>query len=447
MEQNSTTYMEHNRKMQAITEELLQKVLKIFYSSFDITTDSRKVKQGSIFVALRGENFNGNTFVCNVLQQGASLAIIDDENYFIDQRTVLVENSLVFLQKFANYYRKTFSIPFLAISGTNGKTTTKELIHAVLQQKYRVYATQGNLNNQIGVPLTLLSIKKDCQIAVIEMGASHVGDIEELCQIAEPSCCLLTNVGTAHIEGFGSKEGVLQTKTELYKYVDKSKGEIFVNNDDENLKKQPLSNKITYSLKDTSADVFALPINEKSGFACIKYKDVEINSHLVGEYNAYNILSALVVGLFFKVPVSQIKNAIESYIPQNNRSQIQKTLKNTLVLDCYNANPSSCLSVLTTFDKMKAKDKRVYFGAMKELGKASREEHLKIVKRLLSMNLREIVLVGKEYKEIVPLNQRVKYFDSSLEAKEYLQKENVSDSLILIKGSRSTKMEVLADVL
>lgn len=439
--------MEPNRKMQAITEELLQKVLKIFYSSFDITTDSRKVKQGSIFVALRGENFNGNTFVCNVLQQGASLAIIDDENYFIDQRTILVEDCLVFLQKFANYYRKTFSIPFLAISGTNGKTTTKELIHAVLQQKYRVYATQGNLNNQIGVPLTLLSIKKDCQIAVIEMGASHVGDIEELCQIAEPSCCLLTNVGTAHIEGFGSKEGVLQTKTELYKYVDKSKGEIFVNNDDENLKKQPLSNKITYSLKDTSADVFALPINEKSGFACIKYKDVEINSHLVGEYNAYNILSALVVGLFFKVPVSQIKNAIESYIPQNNRSQIQKTLKNTLVLDCYNANPSSCLSVLTTFDKMKAKDKRVYFGAMKELGKASREEHLKIVKRLLSMNLREIVLVGKEYKEIVPLNQRVKYFDSSLEAKEYLQKENVSDSLILIKGSRSTKMEILTDVL
>lgn len=433
--------------MQAITEELLQKVLEIFYSSFDITTDSRKVKQGSIFVALRGENFNGNTFAYNALQQGASLVIIDDENYFIDQRTILVEDSLVFLQKFANYYRKTFSIPFLAISGTNGKTTTKELIHTVLQQKYRVYATQGNLNNQIGVPLTLLSIKKDCQIAVIEMGASHVGDIEELCQITEPTCCLLTNVGTAHIEGFGSMEGVLQTKTELYKYVDKKQGKIFVNNDDENLKKQLLSNKTTYSLKDISADVFATSIKEDTGFACIKYKEVEINSHLVGVYNAYNILSALAVGLFFEVPVSQIKNAIENYIPQNNRSQIQKTSKNILVLDCYNANPSSCVSVLTTFDKMKAKDKRVYFGAMKELGKASREEHLKIIKILLSMNLQEIVLVGKEYKEVVPSNQRVKYFDSSLEAKEYLQKENVSDSLILIKGSRSTKMEILTDVL
>lgn len=439
--------MEHNRTMQAITEELLQKVLEVFYSSFDITTDSRKVKQGSIFVALKGENFNGNAFVCNALQQGACLAIIDDENYFIDQRTILVEDCLVFLQKFANYYRRTFSIPFLAISGTNGKTTTKELIHAVLQQKYRVHATQGNLNNHIGVPLTLLSIKKDCQIAVIEMGASHVGDIEELCQIAEPTCCLLTNVGTAHIEGFGSKEGVLQTKTALYKYVDKRQGDIFVNNDDENLKKQTLSNKITYSLKDTSADIFALPINEKSGFACIKYKDMEINSHLLGEYNAYNILSALVVGLFFKVPVFQIKNAIESYIPQNNRSQIQKTLKNTLVLDCYNANPSSCLSVLATFDKMEAEDKRVYFGAMKELGKASREEHLKIVKCLLSMNLQEIVLVGEEYKEFDSLSQNVKYFDSSLEAKEYIKRENVSNSLILIKGSRSTKMEVLADVL
>ncbi len=447
MGQNSTTYMEHNRKMQTITEELLQKVLEIFYSSFDITTDSRKVKQGSIFVALRGENFNGNTFAYNALQQGASLVIIDDENYFIDQRTILVEDSLVFLQKFANYYRKTFSIPFLAISGTNGKTTTKELIHTVLQQKYRVYATQGNLNNQIGVPLTLLSIKKDCQIAVIEMGASHVGDIEELCQITEPTCCLLTNVGTAHIEGFGSMEGVLQAKTELYKYVDKKQGKIFVNNDDENLKKQLLSNKTTYSLKDISADVFATSIKEDTGFACIKYKELEINSHLVGVYNAYNILSALAVGLFFEVPVSQIKNAIENYIPQNNRSQIQKTSKNILVLDCYNANPSSCVSVLTTFDKMKAKDKRAYFGAMKELGKASREEHLKIIKILLSMNLQEIVLVGKEYKEVVPSNQRVKYFDSSLEAKEYLQKENVSDSLILIKGSRSTKMEILTDVL
>lgn len=433
--------------MQTITEELLQKVLEIFYSSFDITTDSRKVKQGSIFVALRGENFNGNTFAYNALQQGASLVIIDDENYFIDQRTILVEDSLVFLQKFANYYRKTFSIPFLAISGTNGKTTTKELIHTVLQQKYRVYATQGNLNNQIGVPLTLLSIKKDCQIAVIEMGASHVGDIEELCQITEPTCCLLTNVGTAHIEGFGSMEGVLQAKTELYKYVDKKQGKIFVNNDDENLKKQLLSNKTTYSLKDISADVFATSIKEDTGFACIKYKELEINSHLVGVYNAYNILSALAVGLFFEVPVSQIKNAIENYIPQNNRSQIQKTSKNILVLDCYNANPSSCVSVLTTFDKMKAKDKRAYFGAMKELGKASREEHLKIIKILLSMNLQEIVLVGKEYKEVVPSNQRVKYFDSSLEAKEYLQKENVSDSLILIKGSRSTKMEILTDVL
>ncbi|MDO5760110.1 MAG: UDP-N-acetylmuramoyl-tripeptide--D-alanyl-D-alanine ligase [Bacteroidota bacterium] len=439
--------MEHNRKIQAIDEKLLSKVMNVFSSSLDITTDSRKVKQGSIFVALKGENFNGNSFSLQALESGASLVIIDEEDFFIDQRTIVVENSLLFLQKFANYYRKTFSIPFLAISGTNGKTTTKELISTVLQQKYEVFATFGNLNNQIGVPLSLLSIKKDCQIAVIEMGASHIGDIDELCQIAEPTCCLLTNVGTAHIEGFGSMEGVLQTKTELYKYVNRKGGKVFVNYDDENLRKQTLINKTTYSLKDESADVFASVIKEDSGFACIKYKDIEIHSNLVGEYNAYNILSALSVALFFEIPIEKIKYAIENYIPQNNRSQIERTKNNTLILDCYNANPSSCLSVLSTFDKMKAKDKRAFFGAMKELGEVSQQEHQRILDKLLSMNLQEIILVGKEYKAIAEQRKEVKYFDTSLQAKEYLEEERVTKSLILIKGSRSTKMEVLRDVL
>ena len=193
--------MENNGEIHKITEDLLDKVFKVFENSFDLTTDSRKVKRGSIFVALRGENFNGNVFATQALKQGASSVIIDDKDYFIDERTILVTDSLIFLQRFANYYRKSFSIPFLAISGTNGKTTTKELINAVLEKKYKVCSTQGNLNNQIGVALTLLSIKKDCQVAIIEMGASHIGDIEELCQIAEPTCCLLTNMETAHIEG------------------------------------------------------------------------------------------------------------------------------------------------------------------------------------------------------------------------------------------------------
>ncbi len=439
--------MENNGEIHKITEDLLDKVFKVFENSFDLTTDSRKVKRGSIFVALRGENFNGNVFATQALKQGASSVIIDDKDYFIDERTILVTDSLIFLQRFANYYRKSFSIPFLAISGTNGKTTTKELINAVLEKKYKVCSTQGNLNNQIGVALTLLSIKKDCQVAIIEMGASHIGDIEELCQIAEPTCCLLTNVGTAHIEGFGSKEGVLQAKTELYKYVDEKKGKIFVNYDDENLRKQTIYNKITYSLKDKSVNVFADIRGEDSVFASIRYRDSEIHSQLVGEYNAYNILSALAVGLFFEIPLSRIKEAIENYTPTNNRSQINKTKKNTLILDCYNANPSSCLLALETFDRVKSKDKRVFFGAMKELGDVSCKEHCDIVKKLLEMSLQEIILVGEEYKDFACQDKKIKYFDTSLEAKEYLRKENVKDSLILIKGSRSTKMEILLDVL
>ncbi|MBR1769060.1 MAG: UDP-N-acetylmuramoyl-tripeptide--D-alanyl-D-alanine ligase [Bacteroidales bacterium] len=439
--------MEHNREIHKINEELLIRVLKVFEQSFALTTDSRKVKQGSIFVALRGENFNGNSFALAALQQGAELVIIDDASFFVDARTVLVEDTLVFLQKFANYYRKTFTIPFLAISGTNGKTTTKELINAVLSKKYITCATQGNLNNQIGVPLTILSVKKECQLAIIEMGASHIGDIEELCLIAEPTCCLLTNVGTAHIEGFGSKEGVLQTKTELYKYVDKRNGKVFVNFDDKGLRKQTLTNPVSYSLGDKTADYCAETINGDSPFAAIKVEGTEINSRLVGSYNAYNILAAYVVGKYFQVSVSDIKSAIEEYLPTNNRSQIKETQNNTLILDCYNANPSSCHFALEAFDKMRAEDKRVFIGAMKELGSVSESEHAAVVKQLLSMSLKEIILVGKEYEPFSKYGSNIKYFENSTLAKDFIAKEEIKHSLILIKGSRATKMEVLQDVL
>lgn len=439
--------MEHNSKIHKIDNNLLQQVLEEYQKSYLLTTDSRKVQQGSIFVALKGENFNGNTFASMALEQGASMVIIDDNNYYINQRTILVEDSLKFLQKFANYYRKQFDIPVFAISGTNGKTTTKELIHQVLAKKYNVLATVGNLNNQIGVPLTLLNLRADTQIAIIEMGASHIGDIDELCNIAEPTCCLLTNVGTAHIEGFGSKEGVLKTKTELYRYIDKQKGKVFVNYDDEGLRKQQIQNKTTYSLNDKSADISAKMINADSPFASIEIEGMEINSCLVGSFNSYNILAAVVVGKYFNVPLTDIKQAIEEYQPTNNRSQIQKTQKNTLILDCYNANPSSCKFALEAFDQIHSEDKRVFIGAMKELGAVSRDEHHNIVKKLKTMSLKEIILVGEEYKEFANLDEGIKYFDSSNEASEYLKQENINNSLILIKGSRATKMEVLIDVL
>lgn len=437
--------MESNKKLQKIDKELLQRVLNVFECSYDLTTDSRKVKQGSVFVALRGDNFDGNAFASKALEQGASLVIIDNEDYCQNEKTILVEDSLVFLQKFANYYRKTFSIPFLAISGTNGKTTTKELVNAVLSTKFKVSATIGNLNNQIGVPLTLLNIKRDTDVAVVEMGASRLKDIEFLCEIAEPTCGLLTNVGTAHIEGFGSLQGVVQTKTELYRFLNSINGKVFVNNDDENLCCQDVKNKTTYALKN-DADIKASFSNLESPFAEIELEDNVIKSNLIGSYNAYNILAALCVGKYFGVSMEDMKQAIESYKPENHRSEIKETEKNTLILDCYNANASSCRFALNAFNNIKAEDKRVYIGSMKELGNVSEQEHKAIAEIIKSMNLKQAIFVGDEYKEFA-YGENIHWFATSDEAKTFVGKENVSNAFILIKGSRATQMEKLADVL
>lgn len=437
--------MENNKKLQKIDKELLQRVLNVFECSYDLTTDSRKVKQGSVFVALRGDNFDGNAFAGKALEQGASLVVIDNEDYYQNEKTILVEDSLVFLQRFANYYRKTFSIPFLAISGTNGKTTTKELVNAVLSTKFKVSATIGNLNNQIGVPLTLLNIKRDTDVAVVEMGASRLKDIEFLCEIAEPTCGLLTNVGTAHIEGFGSLQGVVQTKTELYRFLNGVNGKVFVNNDDENLFSQEVKNKTTYALK-KDAEVKASFSNLESPFAEIELEDNVIKSNLIGSYNAYNILAAITVGKYFGVSMENMKKAIETYKPENHRSEIKETEKNTLILDCYNANASSCRFALNAFNNIKADDKRVYIGAMKELGSVSEQEHKAIADIIKSMNLKQAIFVGEEYKAFAT-GENIYWFATSDEAKAFVKKENVSKAFILIKGSRATQMEKLADVL
>lgn len=437
--------MENNKKLQKIDKELLQRVLNVFECSYDLTTDSRKVKQGSVFVALRGDNFDGNAFAGKALEQGASLVVIDNEDYYQNEKTILVEDSLVFLQKFANYYRKTFSIPFLAISGTNGKTTTKELVNAVLSTKFKVSATIGNLNNQIGVPLTLLNIKRDIDVAVVEMGASRLKDIEFLCEIAEPTCGLLTNVGTAHIEGFGSLQGVVQTKTELYRFLNGVNGKVFVNNDDENLFSQEVKNKTTYALR-KDAEVKASFSNLESPFAEIELEDNVIKSNLIGSYNAYNILAAITVGKYFGVSMENMKKAIETYKPENHRSEIKETEKNTLILDCYNANASSCRFALNAFNNITADDKRVYIGAMKELGSVSEQEHKAIADIIKSMNLKQAIFVGEEYK-VFATGENIHWFATSDEAKAFVEKENVSKAFILIKGSRATQMEKLADVL
>lgn len=448
--------MECNRTSDEEIKELYSHYLK----NPSISTDSRNIKPGDIFFALKGENFDGNEFVFKALELGASLVVCDNEeiiqrNNLLNERNNLLNqrkkiffcrNSLLTLQALALYHRKQLSTTIIGISGTNGKTTTKELIQAVLSTKFKTLATKGNLNNHIGVPLTLLSIPLSTEIAIVEMGANHVGEIEFLSNIAQPDMAILTNIGTAHIEGFGSRENIIKTKKELFEFVKNNsceKSHLFINADDEVLREENYSKKTTYSLHSLS-DVTA-KVKSENGYAQIIFNDIVISSNLVGVYNAHNILAALTIGLHFGVEVEKIKQAIENYIPSNNRSQILKTQNNTLILDCYNANPSSCLSAIESFANMNANNKMVFMGAMKELGKVSESEHKRVFELMKSKGFEKIVLIGKEYKEIA--EGKEEYFDDSEKFKQYLLNNPINNATILIKGSRSTKMEVLKDVL
>ncbi|MEE1142734.1 MAG: UDP-N-acetylmuramoyl-tripeptide--D-alanyl-D-alanine ligase [Bacteroidales bacterium] len=434
--------MECNRESIEKIKELYSHYLK----NPSISTDSRSIKKGDIFFALKGDNFDGNNFVFQAIEQGASLVVCDNKQIEKGDKILLCENSLTMLQNLATYHRKQLKTTIIGISGTNGKTTTKELIQVVLSKKFKTLATKGNLNNHIGVPLTLLSIPCDTEIAIVEMGANHVGEIGFLCDIAIPDLAILTNIGTAHIEGFGSRENIIKTKKELFDFVKNNsceKSHIFVNFDDNALKDEIFSKKTTYSLN-TKADISAKACCE-NGYAQIIYKDNLIASNLVGVYNAYNILAALTIGLHFGVELEQIKKAIEQYTPSNNRSQILKTNNNTLILDCYNANPSSCTSSIESFANMEANHKMVFMGAMKELGEVSIQEHKRVFDLLQSKDFERIVLIGEEYKSV--LEGKVEWYANSEEFKENLIENKIEEATILIKGSRSTKMEVLKDVL
>jgi UDP-N-acetylmuramoyl-tripeptide--D-alanyl-D-alanine ligase len=435
--------MECNRESIEKIKELYSHYLK----NPSISTDSRSIKKGDIFFALKGDNFDGNNFVFQAIEQGASLVVCDNKQIEKGDKILLCENSLTMLQNLATYHRKQLKTTIIGISGTNGKTTTKELIQVVLSKKFKTLATKGNLNNHIGVPLTLLSIPCDTEIAIVEMGANHVGEIGFLCDIAMPDLAILTNIGTAHIEGFGSRENIIKTKKELFDFVKNNsceKSHIFVNADDNALKDEIFSKKTTYSLN-TKADISAKACCE-NGYAQIIYKDNLIASNLVGVYNAYNILAALTIGLHFGVELEQIKKAIEEYTPSNNRSQILKTNNNTLILDCYNANPSSCTSSIESFANMEANHKMVFMGAMKELGDVSIQEHKRVFDLLQSKGFERIVLIGEEYKSVLE-EGKVEWYANSEEFKGNLIENKIEEATILIKGSRSTKMEVLKDVL
>ncbi|SUJ14557.1 UDP-N-acetylmuramoyl-tripeptide--D-alanyl-D-alanine ligase [Sphingobacterium spiritivorum] len=418
-----------------------------------VSTDTRNILPGSLFFALKGANFNGNSFADQALQTGASYVIIDEATYAKDGRYILVDNVLESLQKLANHHRKTLSIPVIGVTGTNGKTTTKELLHATLSQKFKTYSTKGNLNNHIGVPLTLLSVDSTIQIAVIEMGANHLKEIAFLCDIAEPTHGLISNVGKAHLEGFGSFEGVKKTKGELYDYLQNHNGTLFLQADNPHLNEMAATRKIsevvTYGFAETN-DVIG-KLLKADPLLQIEWKEKDkpdsytVHTQLTGSYNTENFLAAIAVGLYFGVSAGQINTGIERYIPKNNRSQVTKTEHNTIIADYYNANASSMAAALDNIEVIDASRKVIILGDMFEMGDESDAEHEKVVQRAKSIGADRLIFVGKAFRKQAYLE--AEFYETSEEAKQALIDRPVINSTILLKASRGMAFEHLMDVL
>ena len=424
----------------------MQKLFNLFYQTSGVFTDSRNVLQNGMFIALKGGNFNGNAFAKNTIDSGAKYAIVDEEN-FADNKTIFyVPDSLVFLQKLANFHRRKFNIPFIGITGSNGKTTTKELIFQVLSSHYSVLATQGNLNNHIGVPLTLLSVKDSHEIAIIEMGANKPLDIAELCQIAEPTHGLITNIGAAHLEGFGNYEGVLKTKLELFESITSKDGVIVLNADDDVLMSNSptMTRKLYYSTKSKSElQGEILQLNPYLNFVWWDESEIKhiVHTHLFGGYNVDNFLAAIRFGVLFSVPVEKINSSLEAYVPSNNRSQITVTAKNKLLVDCYNANPSSMQSAVTSFINMDAINKVLILGDMLELGEVSEVKHAEILDYLNEENVNYFT-VGPLFFALTN-NKSTQKFLNVNESISFFKKSTLTDYFILLKGSRGIALENL----
>ncbi len=434
---------------------MIEELYSHFLDNPLVCTDTREIHPDSIFFALKGDNFNANQFAEQALNSGSSFAVIDEDKYKKDERYILVKNVLTSLQELANHHRKQLTIPIISITGTNGKTTSKELVNAVLSQKYKVQATKGNLNNHIGVPLTLLSITNEHEIAIIEMGANHQGEIAMLCNIAEPDFGMITNIGKAHLEGFGGEQGVIIAKSEMYKYIQQKGGKLFVNVDNELLNNLSNGiNRITYGTNEScdfigkfieSNPFVKLKCKTKSDTYNIDSKSV-IETQLIGKYNFENIVAAACIGNYFNVTEDNIKAGLENYIPSNNRSQVMQTKNNLLLLDAYNANPSSMNAAIENFAQMNQPNKMVILGDMLELGNESEKEHNSIIDLLLKRNISNVILVGPYFME-AGKSMNAKIFSTSLDALEYLKQINPKEFTILIKGSRGIKLEKVIDVL
>ncbi len=421
---------------------------KIYIQNPSVQTDSRKLQPGDLFFALKGPHFNGNRFAEKAIAAGASFAIIDEKEFEIPGKTILVNDVLTTLQDLAKHHRQQFNIlsrpfgiPFIAITGSNGKTTTKELIHAVLSTTLKTYTTEGNLNNHIGIPLTLLKIKKDADIAVIEMGANHQKEIERYCNIAMPTHGLITNCGKAHLEGFGGEEGVRKGKGELFDFLRSNNGTAFVMWDYDYMQQMStgILNRIKYGTHD--ADITGIP-GEMEPFLHVKmtkgFSPVILKTQLVGDYNLPNVLAAVTVGKYFNVDEQKIIAAIENYIPSNSRSQLAVKNSNTFILDAYNANPSSMKLAIENFSRTTGKNKVLLLGAMAELGNESLKEHQQLIELIKKYTWKDVVLVGGDFQKI---SHPFLSFENALEAKDWLKQRKFEHTHFLIKGSRSFTME------
>ena len=413
-----------------------------------VSTDSRSIKPNSLFFALRGENFNGNKYALSAIENGASFAVVDDPDIVKDERFILVEDALDVLQKLALFHRRHVKATVIGITGSNGKTTTKELIARILAEKYKTIATKGNLNNHIGVPLTLLSIPADAEFAVVEMGANHVGEIAKLSEISRPDYGIITNIGRAHLEGFGDFEGVIQAKSELYHFLRRNNKKAFLNLDNDLLtwNSKGIDN-ISYG-ENKDAD-FRGELKVVFPFVGLRFYDKEnefdLNSNLTGKYNFENILAAAAIGTYFKVPPEKVKIAVENYKPDNNRSQVIITGNNTLILDAYNANPTSMMAAISSFAESGYDNKIIVLGEMLELGKYSKEEHIRVAELVYQFSFERVYFVGKHYREKYLDNG--KYYNTTQELLVDIERNPLKNKTVLIKGSRGNKLEQLYNLL
>ena len=440
----------------------IKELYKLYQQHPQITTDSRDCPEGSIFLALKGASFDGNQYAVQALEKGCAYAIVDEPEVCQQpnansQKLILVEDCLQTFKDLAREHRRQFDIPVIGITGTNGKTTTKELIRAVLSECYNVMATEGNFNNDVGVPKTLFRLNEDHDIAVVEMGASHPGDIKTLVETAEPNCGLITNVGHAHLQGFGSFEGVCKTKGELYDFLRTHECPVFVNRDNEHLMKMTngLADIYFYGQSDNPDILIRGEVISCAPFLKFRWREqdadagytsewMEVQTHLIGAYNLDNMLAAITIGYVNNIPFEQINHALENYVPTNNRSQLTETEKNHLIVDAYNANPTSMKAAIDNFHLMEVSPKMAILGMMGELGDVSQEEHQKILALLEEAHFDEVWLVGSEFQK---LDSSFRTFANVDEVKTAIAQEQPAGRYILIKGSNSTKLFQLPELL